>query len=126
MRHLVSGRKLNRSTSHRKAMFKNLATSIMVEERVKTTVEKAKEVRSLVERLITYGKKENLHGIRLIERYIRNKDVIKKIVEDIAPSMKDRNGGYTRVIKVGNRKGDNAEMAIIELVGRNAGAGSEA
>lgn len=121
MRHLVSGRKLNRTASHRKAMLSNLAVSILEKERVTTTLAKAKEVRSVVERLITYGKKgDDLHAIRLAARRINNKTVLKKLFEDIAPSYKDREGGYTRIIKVGDRKGDNAAMSIIELVGRGA------
>lgn len=118
MRHLRSGRKLNRSASHRKAMLKNLAVSILDKERVTTTVTKAKEVRRVVERLITYGKKANLHGIRLAEKSVKNKTVLKKLFDDIAPGYKDREGGYTRVVRLNERKGDNAELAIIELVGR--------
>ncbi len=119
MRHLKSGRSLSRSASHRKAMLGNLAVSILTHERVTTTVPKAKEVRSVVERLITYGKGADLHNIRLAARTIRDKDVLKKLFDDIAPTYKERQGGYTRIIKVGERKGDNAELAIIELVGRN-------
>ncbi len=120
MRHLVSGRKLNRTASHRKAMLSNLAVSILDKERVTTTLAKAKEVRSVVERLITYGKKgsDNLHAIRLAARRINDKTVLKKLFEDIAPSYKEREGGYTRIIKTVDRKGDNAPMSIIELVGR--------
>lgn len=118
MRHLKAGRKLNRTASHRKAMFANMAMSIIEHERIKTTLPKAKEVRALVERLITYGKKGDLHGIRLISKTVKNKDLIMKLVNDIAPCYKERNGGYTRVLKLGPRRGDNAEMAIIELVDR--------
>jgi len=135
MRHLVSGRKLNRNASHRRAMLANLAVSILDKERVTTTVAKAKEVRGVVERLITYGKKgkDNLHAIRLAARWINDERiseedrakkrgvrdrVLKKLFEDIAPSYAEREGGYTRVLKTENRKGDNAPMAIIELVGR--------
>ncbi len=118
MRHLVSGRKLNRTSSHRSAMFSNMATSILEKERITTTLTKAKEVRGVVERLITYGKKGDLHGIRLASRRINDKTVLKKLFEDIAPGYKDREGGYTRIIKIGERKGDNAPMSIIELVGR--------
>ncbi len=118
MRHLVSGRKLNRTASHRRAMLSNLAISILDKERVTTTLAKAKEVRSVVERLITYGKKGDLHRIRLAARRIKDKTVLKKLFDDIAPSYKDREGGYTRIIKVNDRKGDNAAMSIIELVGR--------
>lgn len=118
MRHLVSGRKLNRTASHRRAMLSNMAVSILDKERITTTLAKAKEVRSVVERLITYGKKGNLHSIRLAARRINNETVLKKLFDDIAPSYKDRQGGYTRIIKVGERKGDNTLMSIIELVGR--------
>ena len=119
MRHLKSGRSLSRSPSHRKAMLTNLAISILTHERVTTTVPKAKEVRGVVERLITYGKGGDLHNIRMAARTVRDKDILKKLFDDIAPSYKERQGGYTRIIKVGERKGDNAMMAIIELVGRN-------
>ncbi|WP_431734540.1 50S ribosomal protein L17 [Cellulosispirillum alkaliphilum] len=118
MRHLVSGRKLNRTASHRKAMLSNLAMSLLEKERVTTTQTKAKEVRRVVERLITYGKKGDLHGIRLASRSIHDKTLLKKLFDDIAPSYKERDGGYTRIIKLGDRRGDNAPMSIIELVGR--------
>ena len=118
MRHLKSGRQLNRTASHRKAMLANLATSILDKERITTTVTKAKEVRTTVERLITYGKKNTIHAIRLVAKKLNDKTVIKKLFDDIAPGYKDREGGYTRIIRKGFRKGDNAELAIIELVGR--------
>lgn len=118
MRHLVSGRKLNRTASHRRAMLSNLAVSILDKERVTTTLAKAKEVRSVVERLITYGKKGDLNSIRIAARRINDKTVLKKLFDDIAPGYKEREGGYTRIIKINNRKGDNAQMSIIELVGR--------
>lgn len=118
MRHLVSGRKLNRTASHRRAMLSNLAVSILDKERVTTTLIKAKEVRGVVERLITYGKKGGLHSIRIAARRIGDKTVLKKLFDDIGPSFKDRNGGYTRIIKTKERKGDNAMMSIIELVDR--------
>ncbi len=119
MRHLKSGRKLNRSASHRKAMLANLATSVLDKERVITTVAKAKEVRGVVERLITYGKRgKNLHAIRLAARTINDESVVKKLFDDIAGAYKDRSGGYTRVLKLAPRQGDSADLAIIELVGR--------
>ncbi len=122
MRHLVSGRKLNRSASHRRAMLSNLAVSILDKERVTTTLAKAKEVRSVVERLITYGKQGSLHAVRMAARRINDKAVLKKLFDDIAPSFKEREGGYTRIIKIEDRKGDNAPMSIIELVGRGGAA----
>jgi large subunit ribosomal protein L17 len=118
MRHLKSGRKLNRTASHRKALFTNLALSLVEHERITTTLPKALELRGVVERLITYGKKGDLHGIRLISRSIKNKDIVMKIVKDLAVQYNDRSGGYTRVLKVGPRRSDNAEMAIIEFVDR--------
>ena len=120
MRHLVEGRKLNRTASHRRAMFSNMAVSILDKERITTTLPKAKEVRRVVERLITYGKMGNLHGIRLAERRIKNKTILKKLFDDIAPGYKGREGGYTRIIKLGERPGDNASMSIIELTGRGS------
>ncbi len=118
MRHLVSGRKLNRSASHRRAMLSNLAVSVLDKERVTTTLAKAKEVRGVVERMITYGKKGDLHARRLAACRINDNVVLKKLFDDIAPGYKERNGGYTRVLKTEDRKGDCAPMAIIELVGR--------
>lgn len=99
-------------------MLSNLAVSILDKERVTTTLAKAKEVRSVVERLITYGKKGDLNSIRIAARRINDKTVLKKLFDDIAPGYKEREGGYTRIIKIDNRKGDNAQMSIIELVGR--------
>lgn len=119
MRHLVSGRKLNRTASHRKAMLSNMAVSILDKERIETTLPKAKEVRRVVERLITYAKKGTLAARRLAARRVNDKDVLRKLFEDIGPAFKDRNGGYVRIIKTRERKGDNALMAIIELVGRS-------
>lgn len=118
MRHLVHGRKLNRTASHRRAMFTNMAVSLLDKERITTTLPKAKELRSVVERLITYGKRGGLHSIRMAERRIKDKTILKKLFDDIAPGYKEREGGYTRIIKLGERKGDNAAMSIIELTGR--------
>jgi large subunit ribosomal protein L17 len=118
MRHLCRGRKLSRKTSHRKAMLSNLAISVLDKERVVTTVAKAKEVRGVVERLITYGKKGDLNSIRIASKTIKDKTLLKKLFSDIAPAYKDREGGYTRILKLGERKGDNAPTSIIELTGR--------
>jgi large subunit ribosomal protein L17 len=101
-------------------MFVNMAVSLLDKERITTTTPKAKELRSVVERLITYGKEGSLHSIRTAARKINNKDVLKKLFKDIAPTYKERNGGYTRILKLRNRRGDNAELSIIELVGRGA------
>jgi large subunit ribosomal protein L17 len=118
MRHLKSGRKLNRTASHRKAMYINMALSLVEHERITITLPKALELRGFVERLITYGKKGDLHGIRLISKSIKDKDIVMKIVNDLAKQYKDRNGGYTRILKVGPRRSDYTEMAIIEFVDR--------
>lgn len=119
MRHLKAGRKLNRTASHRKAMFNNMAASLIEHERITTTLPKAKELRSVVERLVTYGKKSDQnHAFRLIFKTIKNKDLVRKVMYDLASSYNERNGGYTRILKLGPRKGDNAEMAIIEFVDR--------
>ena len=101
-------------------MLSNLAVSILDRERVTTTLAKAKEVRGVVERLITYGKKGDLHAVRMAARRINDKNVLKKLFDDIAPGYKDREGGYTRIIKIDDRKGGNASMSIIELVGRGS------
>jgi len=118
MRHLKRKRNLGISPSHRSSLLTNLAVSILDKERIITTVAKAKEVRGLVERLITYGKRGDLHAIRLAARYISDKTLLHKLFTDIAPSFKEREGGYTRIIKLGERKGDNAPTAFIELTGR--------
>ena len=119
MRHLVKGRKLNRTASHRKALLSNMSCSLIKHKRIITTEQKAKELRGFVERLITYAKKENLHGRRLIMKKIKGKlkkEISNLLIHEIAPHYSDRNGGYTRIIKLKNRKNDNAEMSIIELV----------
>jgi ribosomal protein L17 len=118
MRHLKSGRKLGMPKSHRDSMLANLATSILDKERIITTLAKAKEARSVVERLITFGKKGGLNSIRHAGKTITDKTILHKLFTDIAPSFKDREGGYTRIVKLGERKGDNALLAIFELTGR--------
>jgi large subunit ribosomal protein L17 len=117
MRHLKRKRNLGISPSHRSALLKNLATSILDKERIVTTIAKAKEARGVVERLITYGKRGGLHAVRLAAKIIHDKTILHKLFMDIAPSYKEREGGYTRIIKLGQRKGDNAPTSIIELVG---------
>jgi large subunit ribosomal protein L17 len=121
MRHQKRKRNLGISPSHRSALLANLAASILDKERLETTEAKAKEVRGLVERLITYAKRGGLHAVRLAARTLTDKTILHKLFADIAPSFKDREGGYTRIIKIGERKGDNAMMVLIELVGRSAG-----
>ncbi|MDP8232566.1 MAG: 50S ribosomal protein L17 [Candidatus Zophobacter franzmannii] len=116
MRHRVAGRKFGREADHRKAMLHNLAKSIIIHERVNTTIARAKEMRSLVERLITYGKKNSVHGRRMAFKVLQDRALVKKLFDEIAPRYTDRNGGYTRIYKNGTRKGDCALMGIIEFV----------
>jgi large subunit ribosomal protein L17 len=116
MRHLKKGRHLNRSSSHRKALLQNLAVSVLVHERVHTTEAKAKEVRGLIDRIITWGKRGDLHARRLAVRKVRSRAVVKKVFDELAPKYRERPGGYTRITKVGNRNGDNAPMVVLELV----------
>jgi large subunit ribosomal protein L17 len=120
MRHLNSVNKLNKTASHRHAMLANLAMSILDKERVITTLAKAKVVRGVVERLITHAKKGGLHKMRIAAETVRDKAILTKLFTDIAPSYKEREGGYTRILKLGERPGDNALECIIELTGRNS------
>jgi len=118
MRHLKSGRKLNRTSSHRKALFRNLAAALLHHESIKTTNPKALELRRVADRLISLAKRngaESSHAMRLAFAYLRDKEVVKKLFTDIGARYAERNGGYTRVLKIGPRKGDAAPMAIIEL-----------
>jgi large subunit ribosomal protein L17 len=117
MRHLNSGRKLGRTSAHRTALFRNMATSLFRHERIETTDAKAKELRSFAEQLITLAKRGDLHARRQAYADIRDQEVLAKLFGDIGPRFKARNGGYTRIIKSRIRKGDNAPISIIELVG---------
>lgn len=117
MRHRKANRKLNRTTSHRKALIANLATSLFEHKHVRTTTAKAKEMQSSIDRLITFAKRGSLADRRQVLRTVRDKKVVKSLFDEIAPTYKDRSGGYTRVIKLGQRRGDGAEMAMLELVG---------
>jgi large subunit ribosomal protein L17 len=118
MRHLKKGRKLHRSSSHRKAMLRNLAVSVLVHERVQTTEAKAKEVRRLVDRIITWGKRGDLHARRLAVRQVGSRTVVKRVFDELGPRYANRPGGYTRILKAGFRHGDNAPMVVMELVDR--------
>ncbi len=122
MRHRNSGRKLNRSSSHRKAMFANLAGSLIVHEQVVTTLPKAKDLRPIVEKLVTLAKRGDLHARRQAVAELRSVPVVKKLFETIGPRYKDRQGGYTRVLKAGFRYGDSAPIAVIEFVDRDVDA----
>jgi large subunit ribosomal protein L17 len=120
VRHLNAGRKLNRSASHRRALFRNLVTALLERERIKTTDAKAKETRRLTERMITLGKEGTLAARRRALTFVQSRAVVKKLFDDIAPRFKDRAGGYTRIIKIGIRHGDAAPVSVIELVTRAA------
>ena len=116
MRHRKKGRNLSRTASHRRAVLRNLATSLFLHERIETTEAKAKELRPYAERLISRARKNDLHSRRLVARKIADREVLGKLFSDIAPRYAERPGGYTRILKLGHRKGDAAEMALIELV----------
>lgn len=116
MRHNKAGRRLGRKTSHREAMFRNMVTSLLTHEKITTTDAKAKEIRSVAEKMITLGKRGDLHAQRQAASYIREKSVVTKLFSAIAPRYKDRPGGYTRIVKLGIRQGDTAPISIIELV----------
>lgn len=117
MRHLVKGRKLRRTTSHRKALLRNLVTSFMEKERLKTTLAKAKEARPLAEKMITLAKKNTLHTKRQALRFLTKETAVKKLFEEIGPRFTERPGGYTLIVKLGPRMGDGAQMAMFELIG---------
>lgn len=116
MRHRKTGRRLGRTTSHRRAMVRNMVTSVLDEERIVTTTPKAKEVRKVVDKMITLGKRGDLHARRQALSFIQDKNVVAKLFNELGPEYADRNGGYTRIIQTGNRRGDCAPMAILELV----------
>lgn len=118
MRHRKSGRKLNRNSSHRKAMFKNMSASLIEHEVIRTTVAKAKELRSVAEPLITLAKEDSVHNRRIAFARLRDKAAVGKLFSDLGVRFKSRPGGYIRILKCGYRPGDNAPMAIVELVDR--------
>ena len=126
MRHRQSGRKLNRNSSHRRAMFRNMATSLFAEELIKTTVPKAKELRRVAEPLITLAKKDNLANRRLAFARLRDRDAVTKLFTELGPRYNTRPGGYLRILKCGYRVGDSAPMAVVELVDRPAPVDSPA
>ena len=117
MRHRNAGFKLGRNTSHRRALLRNLVTSVIIEDRVETTIAKAKAVRPLVEKMITLGKKGDLHSRRQALAFLMTDDSVTRLFETVAPRYGDRNGGYLRIVKTGFQKGDGAEKAFIELLG---------
>ncbi|KPK94304.1 MAG: 50S ribosomal protein L17 [Deltaproteobacteria bacterium SM23_61] len=117
MRHRIAGRKLGRTTSHRVAMLRNLVTSLLEHEKVKTTDAKAKEVRPLAEKLIGLAKRGDLHARRQALSVVRKADVVKKLFETLSPRYQSRTGGYLRIVKVGYRPGDGAPVSLVELIG---------
>ncbi len=119
MRHRKTGRKLGRTAAHRRALKRNLAEAIFRHERVKTTLAKAKEIRPYVEKLITLSRRDTVHARRMFARDIQDRKLIQRVFSEIGPRYQNRPGGYTRVLKLGTRHGDGAEMAIIELVERS-------
>src|SRR5947207_13978312 len=117
MRHRNAHRKLSRNTSHRRALLRNLVTDLLEHGRLMTTLPKAKEIRPLAEKMITLGKRDTVHARRQVQAYLLKETIAKKVFTTIAPKFAGRNGGYSRIIKLGNRKGDGADVAIIELLG---------
>jgi large subunit ribosomal protein L17 len=118
MRHQFDGRKLGRTSSHRNAMFRNMVTSLLDKERIRTTRQKAKEVRRIADRMITLGKRGDLHARRQASSFIRDAGVVRKLFDTLGPRYAERPGGYTRILHLGPRPGDNADMAFLELVDR--------
>jgi large subunit ribosomal protein L17 len=126
MRHRKSGRKLGRTSAHRKALFRNMVTSLLDHESIQTTDAKAKELRGIADKMITLGKRGDLHARRQALSVIRDKEVTQKLFGELADRFRERPGGYTRVIKLGHRAGDAAPVSIIELVDRPEGGGAAA
>ena len=122
MRHKMSGRKLNITSEHRKAMFMNMANAVIKHEQINTTLPKAKEMRAVVDKLITLGKKGGLHNRRLAMSQLRDEEMVRKLFDALAKRYANRQGGYTRLMKAGFRYGDTAPMAILELVDRDVDA----
>jgi large subunit ribosomal protein L17 len=122
MRHGIAHRKLNRTASHRKAMFANMSAALIKHEQITTTLPKAKELRPIVEKLVTLAKKGDLHARRQAISRIRDKDMVSKLFETLGPRYQDRHGGYIRIMKAGYRHGDNAPIAVIEFVDRDESA----
>lgn len=125
MRHAVRGRKLGRTSSHREALFRNQLQSLVEKEKIVTTLPKAKELRPIAEKVITRGKHGTLHDRRWVLRWVLKRDLVKKVFDEIAPRFTERPGGYLRIVKLGPRQGDGAEMAVLELVERSEAAAPE-
>lgn len=125
MRHGVKGRKLGRTSSHREALFRNQLQSLVEREKIVTTLPKAKELRPIAEKVITRGKHGTVHDRRWVLRWVLKRDLVKKVFDEIAPRFQERPGGYLRIVKLGPRQGDGAEMAVLEMVERGEGAPAE-
>ena len=121
MRHNVHHAKLGRTSAHRRAMFRNQLASLVQHERIRTTLPKAKALRPIAEKMITQGKRDTVHARRLVRRWLPNRSDVKRLFDTISPRFAERPGGYTRIIKLGPRRGDAAEMAVLELVERGDG-----
>jgi large subunit ribosomal protein L17 len=117
MRHRVKGKKLGRDTAHRRALLRNLVTSFLDKERIRTSLAKAKAARPLAEKMITLAKRDTLNSRRRATRFIFRKEVVRKLFSELGPRFSERPGGYTRIVKIGPRQGDGADMAILELIG---------
>ncbi len=118
MRHNVSGRKLGRTTAHRTAMFRNQLSSLVRHERIRTTLQKAKALRPIAEKVVTKGRQDTVHARRQVRRWLPDRSDVKKLFDELSPRFAERPGGYTRIVKLGPRRGDGAEMAILEFVER--------
>jgi large subunit ribosomal protein L17 len=117
MKHRITMRKLSRDRGHRRALLRNQVTSLIEHERIETTVAKAKELRRVADKIVTYGKTGTLHARRAVAAFVQTPEMVEKLLRDVAPRFADRAGGYTRVLRTRNRRGDAAEMAVVELVG---------
>ncbi len=116
MRHAMHGRKLGRTTAHRRALFRNQLASLVEHERITTTLPKAKELRPIAEKMVTQGKRGTVHARRRVRRWLSDRHLVKRLFDVIAPRFTERGGGYLRIMKLGSRKGDGAEMALLEFV----------
>ena len=122
MRHNVRGRKLGRTTAHRRALFRNQLASLVRRERIRTTLHKAKELRPIAEKVVTQARRGTVHARRTVNRWLPDRDLVKKLFDEIGPRFAERPGGYTRIVKLGPRLGDGAEMAVLEFVERGEAA----
>ena len=125
MRHLKTGRKLNRTAAHRKALMRNLVKALLLREQVQTTDAKAKELRRWADRIVTLGKKNSVHARRLAFAYLGSRRRVQRLFDEVAPRFQSRSGGYTRVLKIGPRRGDAAPISLVEFTERGAGPSTE-